>query len=110
LTWLAIQQRCNLQHLRCFGDLARDLRGRGVDVAQAERHVLAHRHVRIERVVLEHHGDAAVAWPHGVDTCFPEMDLAGGRGLKPGDDTQQGRLAAARRAQEDRELACGDFQ
>ena len=110
LAWLAIEQRRDFQHRRCLGDLARDLLRRGADVAQAERHVLPHRHVRIEGVVLEHHRDAAVAWPHRVDARVSEMDLAGARRLEAGDHAQQGRFAAARRAQEDGELARRDFQ
>ncbi len=34
--------------------------------AQAEGHVLGDRHVRIKRVVLEHHGDAALGGGHVV--------------------------------------------
>jgi hypothetical protein len=29
--------------------------------AQSERHVFRHRHVRIQRIVLEHHGDIAMS-------------------------------------------------
>jgi hypothetical protein len=34
---------------------------------QAERHVVVHRHVRIETVVLEHHRDVAIADVDVVD-------------------------------------------
>ena len=60
--------------------------------------------------MLEHHRDAAVAWPNSVDACVPEVDLAGARRLEPGDHAQQGGFAAAGWAQEDGELAGGDFQ
>jgi hypothetical protein len=57
--------------------------------------------------VLEHHGDATVAWPYRINTRLSEMDLTGTWCLKAGDHPQQGRFAAAGRAQEDGELAAG---
>ena len=33
-------------------------------------------HMRIERVVLEHHGDVAVARPHVVDDLAADRDRA----------------------------------
>ena len=65
---------------------------------QAERHVLDHRHVRIERVVLEHHGDVAVLRRHVVDDVAADGDLAAGDVLQARDHAQRRRLAAARRA------------
>ena len=38
---------------------------------QRERHVVAHRHVRIERVVLEHHRDVALLGRHALTTLPP---------------------------------------
>src|SRR5690348_6645176 len=110
LSGLAVKQRRDFQHLRCFRYLARDLLRRGSDVAQAERHVLPHCHVRIEGIVLEHHGDATVAWTYRIDTRVSEMDLAGTWCLKAGDHPQQGRFPAARWTQEDGELTRRNFQ
>src|ERR671914_36362 len=63
---------------------------------QPERHVLEDRHVRVERVVLEHHRDVAVLRRHVVDEVAADEDLARGRLLEPGDHAQRRRLAAAR--------------
>ncbi len=76
--------------------------------SQAERHVVAHRHVRIQRVVLEHHRDVALFRQHVVDDASADRDLAGADLLEPGDHPQQRRLAAAGRADQHRELAVGD--
>jgi hypothetical protein len=74
-----------------------------------EGDVLAHRHVRVERVGLEHHGKAAVGGGHGVASCR-RCDLAAGDVLQPRDQPQKRGLAAARGADEDHELAVFDGQ
>ena len=43
---------------------------------QREAHVGGHRHVRIERVVLEHHGDVALFGRDVVDDAVADADLA----------------------------------
>src|SRR3546814_2785738 len=60
-----------------------------------EGEVLADSHMRIERVGLEHHGKAAVGGAHVVDPPAIDLDIAAGHLFEPGDDPQQGRLAAA---------------
>jgi hypothetical protein len=75
---------------------------------EREGDVLPHRHVRIERVGLEHHGDAALRRRHVGDVDAVEEALAGGDALEPGDHAQQRRLAAARRAEQRGERALVD--
>ena len=67
-------------------------------------------HMRVERVGLEHHGDAALDRRQVVDPLAADDDVAAGDILEPGDHAQQGRLAAARRADEDDELAFRDLE
>ena len=57
-----------------------------------------HRHMRIERVVLEHHRDVAVARAHVVDDLAADLDVARIGVFEPGDRAQQRALAAARTA------------
>ena len=66
--------------------------------------------MRIERVGLEHHGDVAVLRRDVVDQPLADADLAAGDLLQPGDHAQQGRLAAAGRADQHDELAVGDLE
>ena len=75
---------------------------------QREGHVVGDGHVRVERVVLEHHGDVALLRRQVVDHPLADADLARGDVLEPGDHAQQRRLAAAGRADEDDELAVLD--
>jgi hypothetical protein len=56
---------------------------------QREGHVVAHRHVRVERVVLEHHRDVALLGRHVVDHAVADADLARGDLLEAGDHAQQ---------------------
>ena len=104
----AIHQRAELQ------DVGRGLHlgGDGGLVSthhlQAEGHVLGHRHVRVQRIALEHHGHAALGrWqiihPHAADA-----EVTGGDVFQPRHAAQQRALAAARRADEDAELAVVD--
>ena len=86
-----------------------DVRLRQAAEAQPIGHVLVNRHVRIERVVLEHHGDIAVLRLEIVDDTRTDRDPAGADALEPGDHAQQRRFAAARGPDDDHELAVGHF-
>ena len=72
---------------------------------QAEGDVFEDVQIGIERVVLEHHGDVAVAGPRPRDILAADLDRAVARLLKPGDGAQQGGLAAARRTDQHGEFA-----
>ena len=77
---------------------------------QREADVLGNRHVRVQRVVLEHHGDVARARRQVVHDAVADLDLAVGDLLETGDHAQGGRLAAAGRADEHDELAVLDVE
>ena len=64
--------------------------------------------MRVEGVVLEDHGHVAVAGRQIVDEFAVESDRPRSHVLEAGDHPQHGRLAAARRADEDHELALLD--
>jgi hypothetical protein len=66
--------------------------------------------VRVERVALEHHRHAAVGGRHVVDALAADVDVTGADVFQARDHAQQGRLAAARRPDEDGELAVGDVE
>jgi hypothetical protein len=57
---------------------------------QREGHVVAHRHVRVQRVVLEHHRDVALLGRHVSLTTRSPMRISPPRDLlEPGDHAQQ---------------------
>ena len=108
---LALQQLGSMRRMSAAaldppGDVGLGVAGH----AQAEAQILLDRHVRIERIGLEHHGDAALGRLDIVDDLAADRDLAVGDVLEPGDHPQQRRLSAARRADEDHELAVGDLE
>ena len=76
--------------------------------AQRESDVLAHRHVRIERVALEHHRKAALCWHDFGCILAIDRDVAFGDVLEAGDQAQERGFPAARRADEHHELAIFD--
>jgi hypothetical protein len=82
--------------------------GRPLDL-QPVGHVLVHAHVRIERVVLEHHRDVALGGLELVDHARPDLDLPAGHFLQPGHHAQQRGLAAARGPDDHDEFAVGDL-
>jgi hypothetical protein len=107
---LAVQQVLDLEDLGGFVHAAVDLVLRGLAQLEAERHVLVHGHVRIQRVVLEHHGDVAVLRGNVVHQLVADVQLALGDLLQAGDHAQRGGLAAAGGADEDDEFLIGDLQ
>ena len=70
-----------------------------------EREILRDRHVRIQRVVLEHHRDVAIARRHVVDDALADRKRARRDRFEPGDHAQQRRLAAAGRPDQHEQLA-----
>ena len=107
---LAIEQLLELDGLGRLVDPALDL-GLG-DLAQLEPEgeVLAHRHVRVERVALEDHRDVAILGRDVVDDAVADPQRPGGDLLEAGDHPQAGRLAAARWSDQDHEFAVADLQ
>ncbi|ABA49062.1 phenol hydroxylase, putative [Burkholderia pseudomallei 1710b] len=103
------EQRPELEDLR--GRLHARVDQRALDTAnlQPVSHVLRNRHVRIQRVVLEHHRDVAILRLERVDDASTDRDLAFRHRLEAGDHPQQRRFPAARRADEHDELAVGDI-
>ena len=62
-----VQIGLQLQHRNCFCDPRLDFGFRQLRKLQREFEILLHGHMRIERIGLEHHGDAAVPRRHVVD-------------------------------------------
>ena len=76
--------------------------------AQRKRDVGAHRHVRIERIGLEHHRKPPPGRRRRRHVLPVDLDPARGHILEPGDEAQERGLAAARGADEDDEFAVLD--
>ena len=66
--------------------------------------------MRVQRIVLEHHGDVPLLWRHVVDNSLADSDFAGGDALEAGDHPQGGCLAAAGGPDQDHEFAVMDAQ
>ncbi|MNT53635.1 hypothetical protein D3C72_1907270 [compost metagenome] len=65
-------------------------------------------HVRVERIVLEDHGDLPVLRVQIGHVLAADQHLAGGRRFEPGDHAQACGLAAAGWTEQADELAVGD--
>ena len=110
LVGLAVAEFVELDQLeRLFHPRLALVAGHAVDL-QAIGDILRHGQVRKDRVGLEHHVDrAAVGRDVGhVDPVDQDAPLAGR--FEPGEHAQQGRLAAARGAEQREELAPLDIE
>ena len=107
---LAIHQRLQAENLGGGIHLGGHLGFGSPGKTQGEAHVLAHRHMRVQRVRLEHHGDAALGRVYVVDAHAANFQVAAGDVFQAGHHAQQGRFAAAGRADEDDEFAPVDLQ
>jgi hypothetical protein len=85
LPGLAVQQIGDVKHLGSDADQPLFRRSRNALHSQAEGHVVAHAHMRIERIGLEHHRDIAVLRLQPLDRLAVEQDAAAGRLLQARD-------------------------
>jgi len=110
LTGAPIEQMLDLQGLGDSRHRLVALRSGDLAHLHAESDVFRHRHVGIERVGLENHGDVALRRVQPVDHLPIDADLAGGHRFQSGDGVEQGRLAAAGRADQHQEPALVERQ
>jgi hypothetical protein len=73
---LAVQQFGDVEDARGVVDALLDLVPGEFAQLQPERHVVEHRHVRVERVVLEHHRDVPILRRQVVDHFAADRDVA----------------------------------
>jgi len=66
--------------------------------------------VRVERVVLEDHGDVALLRREVGDIALADANHAIADALEAGHESQHGRFAAARRAHEHEQLPISRFE
>ena len=78
--------------------------------AEREGDVLVHRHVRVQRVVLEYHRDVPLHRIDEVDEPVADHDFAGGGILEAGDHAEDRALPAARRPEQHQKLAVLDLE
>src|SRR5690606_14718444 len=77
---------------------------------EGESHVLRDRHVRVQRIGLEHHRDVAVFGGDPGDVLAADGDGALVDVLQAGEHTQRGRLPGTVGADQHEEFAIGDVR
>ena len=107
---LAVQQVGDVQDAGSLFHAALDFVLGGLAELQAESHVIEHGHVRIQSVVLEHHGDVAVLGSDVVRQHVADVQLALADFFQASNHTQGGGLAAARGADQDDEFLVRNVQ
>ena len=94
----------DVQHLGRLHDPLFDLFFGHFTVSQAKRHVLVHRHMRVQRIALEHHSNITILRLHVVDQRVTDEHVACRDRLQSGNHTQCGRFAAAGRSDKNNEF------
>ena len=107
---LAVEELLQAQDPGGLADPGFDLGLGELAELQPERHVVPDRHVRVERVALEHHRDVAVLRGNVVDDAIADQERSFGDVFQPGDHPQAGGLPAPRRADHDHELPVLDLE
>ena len=110
LVRLALCERPELDHVEHLVDAPGDLRLGHAQLLEAERDVLLDRHVREERIGLEHHVHGLLVRRHVGHVHAVDEDLAGRRPLEAGQHAEQRRLAAAGTAQQAEDLLLVDVE
>ena len=110
LSRLAVEQMGDVEHPRGLIDTFGDPGRIHAPHAQAERHVVADRFLRIERIVLEHHRDVPVLGLMRGNVAPGDEHLPRGDRLKARNHAQGGRFAAAGRSKQHNQLALFDIQ
>ena len=108
-SWVAIEQLSQPKNFGCafYGGI--NFSGGFLGEHQAERHVLAHLHMRIQRVILEHHRDVTLFGLHLIHDGATDPDLARADFFEPGDHPQKRTFTAARWTNQYRKFAIGDL-
>jgi hypothetical protein len=107
---LAAEVRLEIEQLRDVAHARDSLALRHAVLLQRKTHVLGDAEVRVERVVLEHHRDVAVAGAHAADVTIADEDAAAVERLQAGEHPQRCRLARARRPDEHEQLTVVDAE
>src|SRR5690606_27718878 len=106
----AVEQLADLQDIGHLAGAAVALLYRLAANLQWVGDVVGEVHVRVERIILEHHGDLAILGVEVGDVLATDQDLARGRVLEPRNHPQRSGLAAAGGAEEADELAVADLE
>ena len=110
LLGLPREQLADTQQLRCVLHAPVNLALGRPPQLQAEREVVVHAHVRIQRVALEHHRDVAVLRRHVVHQALANEDVAVRHLFQARNQPQRSGLATARRPDQHEELAVAHLQ
>ncbi len=100
LAWKAIQQLVEAENFGCTINAAVAFFFRRVFQHEREAHIVGNRHMRIERIILEYHGDIAFLGAQVIDHTRTNGDFTIADFLKSCDHAQERGFSAARRADE----------
>src|SRR5215471_18410950 len=77
---------------------------------ESVRHILIDGHVRVQGVILKHHGDVAFARRQVIDLALTNEEVATGNIFEPGDHPERGALRTAGRPDQHHKLPIVDIE
>ncbi len=107
---LAGEERLEAEEVGGFQDPGVTLGLGDASHLQGEAHVVGDGHVRVQRVVLEHHGDVPVLRGQVGDVAIADHDLPGVHLFEASEHAQRGGLAATGGSDQHHELAVPDLE
>ncbi len=107
---LTVEQVGDVQNAGGFFHAALDFVLGGLAQLQAESHVVINRHMGIQSVVLEHHGDIAILGSNIVHQLVADVQFAVADFFQTGNHAQGGGLTAARGADQNDKFLIFNFQ
>jgi len=107
---LSLKQMRNAEDLSGSGNTVLDLSLGHMTDLQTESHIIKNSHVRIQSVVLEHHGNVTILGRNVIDQTVINIKFTVGNFFQTGDHTQSGGLTAAGRTDQNDKFLIFDIE
>ena len=75
--WLTVQQMLQVENLGCVMHFLVNFILRRLSQFQTESHIVIYRHMWIQSIVLEYHGDISVLWFNVINQLIVDVKLTG---------------------------------
>src|SRR6056297_543758 len=107
--WFSIEQLFNIENFSSLINSLFDVLFVELANFKTEGHVVVHRHMRVQSVVLKHHSDVSIFWGNVVYALVVDVKVAFGNIFQSGDHPKCSRFSASGRTYKHHKLTVFDF-